>query len=861
MSNVEGSVSVIAALPMPLSLAFLRRLPPSLFPQKLTLLFSLLLLLTAVPVAAAANVQGVVTDETAVPLAGATVQLFDEASGAQRYGTATATDGTFLLEKVRGGRYQLVVSYIGFAEYRAQLVVSEFDLNLEIELSERAVPQQEVLVTALRARKQVTPITFSNLTARELALQPAMKDLPVHLATLPSITTYSENGNGMGYTYLRMRGFDQRRVAVAINGIPQNDPEEHNVFWINFFDIEGAIQDIQVQRGAGSAFYGPTAIGGAINVVAVPYKPEPYAMAEVGYGSYDTQRYTLEANTGLLNDRYVVFGRFSRLLSDGYRNWSFTEFYRFFGGVARYGNNSTLMLQAYGGPQRDGLAFIGIPKDANDDEDARRENFSAFTEDIEDFHQPHLELLHDWQIRPGFDFHQALFGIKGEGFFDFDGTFRSPDFLRLPDGFGNLSEADRQQPLFIVAPDASLLFRAYLDQWQVGWQPRITLTQGTSETTIGAEARLHRSLRWWRIQEASRPIPENLIGDNDVRVYSVRGEKVITSLYGSHLFRPAERLAVQADVQLTYRRYRIFDEAFFGTAFEKPYLFVNPRVGVTLNPEKPLSAYASIAYTNREPRMKSLYDGEEAGAGFQPQFERTADGSFDTDAPFVEAEQLVDVELGMQLVKQRYRLSANVFYMDFRDEIVPSGGLDQFGVPRTGNADRTRHLGLELEAAARLAPGLDVRANATFSRNRFVNFTEFVTLPDFSIVEAEQDGNPIAGFPEQVAFAGLTYTRAGFTALLNAKYAGKQYTDNNGGKNPDGTKNDNLVVDPYFLVDASLQYAFSRTSMLDGLRLTVDVNNVFHEKALLYGNVSFGAAQFFPAATRHVFAGLQYTLQ
>ncbi|HMB91775.1 MAG TPA: TonB-dependent receptor, partial [Rhodothermales bacterium] len=639
----------------------------------------LTLFLFSPQVASAADVQGTVTDDAAVPLAGATVQLFDENSGVQRYGTATAADGTFRFENIRAGRYQLVVSYVGFAEYRERLVVApNVDLDLTIQLSARAVQQQEVVVTALRAREQLNPITFSNLTARELELQPAMKDLPVHLATLPSITTYSENGNGMGYTYLRMRGFDQRRVAVAINGIPQNDPEEHNVFWINFFDIEGAIQDIQVQRGAGSAFYGPTAIGGAINVVAVPYKPYPYAMVEAGYGSFDTQRYTVEANTGLLDDRYVVFGRFSRLLSDGYRDWSWTEFYRFFGGVARYGENSTVMLQAYGGPQRDGLAYIGIPKEANEDEDARRDNLSAFTEDIEDFHQPHLELLHDWQIRPGLDFHQALFGIKGEGYFDFDGSFRSPDYLMLPENFGDLSDEDRQQPLYVVAPEASLLFRAYLDQWQVGWQPHLTLTRGTSETTIGAEARLHRSLRWGRIQEATRPIPDDRIGDNDVRVYSVRGEKIITSLYGSHLFRPVERLAVQADVQLTYRRYRIFDEAFFGAEFEKPYFFVNPRLGVTFNPEQPLSAYASVAYTNREPRMKSLYDGEEAGAGFQPQFEQNANGSFDYDVPFVEAEQLIDIELGSALVKQRYRLSANVFYMDFRDEIVPSGGLDQF---------------------------------------------------------------------------------------------------------------------------------------------------------------------------------------
>ena len=833
-------------------------------------LLGLLLALVVTVTAAAATVEGSVVDENDQPLAGANVQLFDERSGAQRYGTATRADGTFRVENVRSGRYQVVVTYVGFAAFEQRVVVRAGEtVVVRAQMSRRAVSQQEVLVTAHRAREQLNPITFSNLTRRDLEAQPAMKDLPVHLATLPSVTFYTENGNGIGYSYLRMRGFGQRRVAVAINGVPQNDPEEHNVFWINFFDVQGAIEDIQVQRGAGSSFYGSTGIGGAINVVARPYKPYPYATAEVGYGAFDTQRYTLEANTGLLADRYVAFGRFSRLLSDGYRDWSWTEFWRFFAGITRYGDRHTLTLQAYGGPQKDGLAFVGIPKAANEETVTddfgtvidRRYNFSSFTRDLENFHQPHLELLHDWQLDPDWTFHQTVFGIQGIGYFDFGGTFRSADYLRLPAGWRGLSDEDRTLPLFITAPDVSALFRASLDQWQIGWMPRLTHTHATGETTFGAEVRLHRSLRWGRIQEAEG-IPPALVGsDNDAQVYNFRGEKIITSLYGSHLFRPVERLAVQADVQLTWRRYRIFDEDIFGNAFDVPYVFVNPRLGVTFNPEQPLSAYLSVALANREPRMKTLYDGEEAGAGFQPQFERAPDGSFDYDAPFVEPEQLLDVELGGALVRTRYRVAANVFLMDFHDEIVPSGGLDQFGVPRTGNAERTRHLGLEIEAAARLAPGLDLRANATLSRNRFVRFKEFVTLPDFSIVEVERNDNPIAGFPEQVGNLGLSYQRGGLTALLNVKYAGKQYIDNSGGNNPDGTPNDDLEVDPYTLVNASLQYEFPQNSALRGLRLGLDVNNVLDDEVLLFGNVGFGTPQFFPTATRHAFFSARYTLR
>jgi len=346
-----------------------------------------------------------------------------------------------------------------------------------------------------------------------------------------------------------------------------------------------------------------------------------------------------------------------------------------------------------------------------------------------------------------------------------------------------------------------------------------------------------------------------------VRVYAFRGEKIIASAFARHLYRPTARIALQADMQLTYRRYRVYDERFFGTRFKVPYVFLNPRVGVTINPERPWSVYGSIALASREPRMKSLYDGEEAGAGFQPQFRRNGDGSFDYGRAIVKPEHLVDIELGSTLNRNRYRVTGNVFWMEFNDEIVPSGELDQFGVPRTGNAARTRHLGLELEAAVRLARGLDLSGNVTLSRNRFIRFTEFVTLADFSSVPVLRNGNPIAGFPERTANVSLSYQWRGLGASIFTRIAGKQYIDNSEGRLPDGTRSSDLVVDPYALVDGSIRYVFDRASSLKGLELAVDVNNIFNDRVLLFGNVGFGTPQFFPSATRHVFARVRYTIR
>lgn len=806
---------------------------------------------------------GRVVDEAGQGIPGATLQLFVSGSAQPRASALTDSEGTFAFGATGAGRYDLHVSHVAFGSRTVPVVMSDKDQALTIRMRAGVMAQGEVVVSAGRAREGLTPVTLTNISREELERQPDMKDLPVHLARQPAITWSSENGNAIGYSTLRMRGFGQRRLAVAINGIPQNDPEEFNVFWINFFDIQGAVQDIQIQRGAGSSIYGPTAIGGAINIRAMPYKPDFHASVHVGAGAFGTRRYTAEVNSGLLSDRWIAFGRLSRLESEGYRDWSWSEFWRFFAGVTRYGDRSSLTLQAYGGPQRDGLAYSGIPKAANkrsiDDGFGgmidRTYNFSAFDRDVEDFHQPHVELHHEWDVRDGLSFNQTLFWVKGEGYFDFGGTFRSADYLRLPKGI--VAPGQESLPLFVSRPDVSVLFRAYLDQWQLGWMPRLTWRAEGRTTTVGAEARLHRSLRWGRIQE-SNSLPEDIVGSEaDARVYSFRGEKAIASVYGSHVRTWDDRWAVQGEIQATWRQYRVHDEAFFGTSFSKPYVFFNPRLGVTWRPEQPVSAFASVALASREPRMKTLYDGEEAGNGFTPRFEVGGSGAPDTDRPLVSAEHLVDLETGLRLNRETWRLVAGAFWMEFRDEIVPSGGLDQYGVPRTGNADKTRHIGLELDGEWRPLASLSLSGNATVSRNRFVAFSEYV-VTDAGAAPLDRAGNTIAGFPSRSGNVGVDWQRGNVSLALMGSWVGKQYIDNGNGRDIAGVADDNLVADAFFLLDGGVRWRMEGRHRLE---IGMDVNNILDDKVLTYGNVSVTGPQFFPAATRHLFFSAKLTLR
>ncbi|PSQ95972.1 MAG: hypothetical protein BRD55_07935 [Bacteroidetes bacterium SW_9_63_38] len=826
-----------------------------------------------------ATVEGRVVEPPASPLPGANVLLRDSGTDERRYGTSTDSTGRFVLRDVEPGRYRLTASFVGYTSHTDTLTLRAGDTVRDtIALRPRSLAQNEVVVTTRRAEQRVDPVTATNLTTEEIDRRLGVKDVPSLLEGTPSTTFHSQNGNGIGYSTLRIRGFDQRRLAVSINGVPQNDPEDFNVFWVNLYGMQSSIEDIQVQRGAGSSQYGSVGIGGAINIVTDPFEPKPYLRVRTGAGTFDTQRYSLTANSGLLGDRYVLNARVSRVTSDGYRRNAWTEFNRFFGGIARYGDHSTLKLQAFGGIQQDGLAFRGISKSDNDGEDARRRNPSADSDDQEWFNPPQVHLTHKWEMSPTWTLDQTAFWIKGKGYFDTGATFRSADFLRLEGdnmltigGTAITTDSLRQESISRLGADSDdVIQRGWLDQDQFGWIPTAVYEDGATETTFGVEARLHRSRRWGYVEEVGAAIDNAEVG-KDRRLWDARAEKIITSAFASHQFRPMEQLSVQADLQLTWRRYRLYDEETFGRSgmqahsFDVPYFFANPRLGATLYPDQPFSAYASVAFANREPRRTQLYDISNGPAGATPQFE-LRDGSVIEDEPLIEPEHLVDVELGSSWEQSGYRLSANLFWMEFWDEIVPSGAVNEIGQPRTGNADRTRHVGLELEGTARLTDRWTVSGNATLARTRFVDFTEFKEF-EFEggkeVRALERDGNPIAASPEQLATLRTAYEWRGLTTSLNIKAVGRQYIDNSEGTRAsvqDGTlvfeDTDALEVDPYTLLGASLNY----DAPSNGFQFQLTVDNLLDQTVLQHGFQGAGGPRFYPAATRSVFVELRYTL-
>ena len=277
-------------------------------------------------------------------------------------GTSTDKNGDFTITGNFAKSDVLRISYLGYNS--KEINISEFKpgVSKTICLESTLITSQTVLVQGSIGKKGITPLTFSKIDRKSITDTYTDQDIPELLSYTPSATFFSENGNGIGYNYLSIRGFDQRRISVSINGIPQNDPEDHNVYWIDFPDLLGSTELIQVQRGAGSGIAGFAAIGGSINIITSSFSDKPSVDLSASLGSYNTRKYSASVSTGLIDNKYSIYAKFSDVLSSGYRNNSWTDLKSYHLSAVRYDENLTTQINLYGGPIRDGLAYTGLPK-------------------------------------------------------------------------------------------------------------------------------------------------------------------------------------------------------------------------------------------------------------------------------------------------------------------------------------------------------------------------------------------------------------------------------------------------------------------------------------------------------------------
>lgn len=736
----------------------------------------------------------------------------------------------------------------------------------------RVVTLPEVVVSTARADPR-TPVAVSTLRRDQIQERNWGQDTPMALATLPGAYAYSDAGNGIGYSYLSVRGFPQRRISVLVNGVPLNDPESHEVYWIDHPDLLASTAEAQLQRGVGSALYGAASVGGSVNLETAPFGETCRTSAALSYGSFDTRRLMLEMDSGRLAGGWNLYGRYSRIETDGYRERSWTKLWSYALSARKIAGRHSFRANLYGGPERTHLAYLGVSSDylnglvTGDRDRDRRFNPIAYEGEADHFFEPHYELIHSWSPGPRLALTQTLFYFDGEGYYDERRTLQSLSDYRLspwatydPTLFGADSLAyyendgisltrDTQGRVTVQNFDA--VRRRWVGNRHFGWIPRVRLEHARGALTVGGELRFHDGRHIGTVISGNGAPPGT---EPDHVYYDYHPRTISGGLFLREEWRLASRFRLTGDLGWRHQSYRmrgdLTDAAFHPTAirFDQRYDFAVPRLGLTWEPRPNMTAFLAWSHANREPAFRDLYDAE--GAGSVPLYQDALLGTYRD--PLIRPERVHDYEAGAAWRRGGLGLSANLFRMDFRDELVYAGQFNtDLGYPILGNAARSVHQGMELAGHLESATASGVRvtlgANATLSDNHFVRYRETLgTNPGDTL---SYDGKTIGFFPAVLGNISASVGWRGAAFGAETQSIGRMYLDN--------TEDVTGSIRPHTVLNLSGRY---RVGLPNGgaAAFSVRVFNALDARyetggySYLYAGTRY--TDFIPAATRNALA-------
>ncbi len=689
---------------------------------------------------------------------------------------------------------------------------------------------EEVVVTATRAAED-RPATWSNLSREQVRERHGAEDVPVMLRDLPSVYAWSDAGNGVGYSYLSLRGFYQRRVTVTLNGIPLNDIESHQVWWIDLPDLAASLEDVQVQRGAGTSIGVPAPIGGAIDLETARLRPGEGPVAAAGTGSHGTSRATAAWTSELLPGDWVLGARVSRVATDGYRKQAWSRMGMGFFTVQRLRKDSLLRINVYGGREESHLAYDGVPREVLRRD--RRANPLTWPGEKDHFSQPHYELLHEWRPRDDLEIANTLFYFAGTGYYRQFRERKAFYEVRLPDwDWDGDGTVDEKGPIYR---------RRQVEEWDAGWIPRVTWRRGAHRLSAGVTFRRHRGRH---VGTARGAVPPGI--GKPYRYYDYRVPKTRRVAWVQDEWSPRPGLHLVAGLQRVTASWKLEDDRVTGYRYDVDYGWWAPRVAASWRAGGGTTLFASISRSGREPAVKDLYDPQDVYSS--PAFRVVRpDGSL--AGPLPRHERLTDYELGAEWKGPRHLVRVTLYDMEFRDEIVYLGRFNDLGAPVTGNADRSRHRGLELEGAVAVAPRVEVRGNLSLTDDELVRFRALAwddAAGDF--VVRDYSGNRPAFFPEWLANLRVAWTPAWGRVELGAFHAGRLFLDN--------SESRERSVDPWTVVHLAARWDLARTrDRVLSLRLRID--NLLDEEYETFGYVDWdGTPLYLPGADRTWFVSL-----
>lgn len=764
-----------------------------------------------------------------------------------------------------------------------------------LEDDSTAYKTQTIEVDALKGIERKTPITFQDIKRDEITEKYWMQDLPMFLNGKTSLKSYSESGASIGYSYLSIRGFDQRRVSILINGSPQNDAEDQQVYWVDLSDITSSVENIQIQRGIGTALYGTSSIGGVINIQTIDYTKRNFLNIDVGSGDYNSKRYSFEYSSGLAQNNMGFYAKFSKTTTDGYRDQSWSDHWSYFIGATKLFKNSTLKMNVYGSPIKNHLAYEGITRDYLDGKvtgnqlNDRRYNPLTYNDETDNYHQPHYELVYNWQPSNNIYISNTLAYTRGEGYFvtsypaiwgyDFSYFRLNPFFTSDTTTFNSLYYQHNPDGTIYhdpvngyVVDKSDIITKLYVNNNDYGWYPKVQITHNNGKGTLllGGEMRMHKSEHYGEISFANA-LPQNT--PPNYQYYYYNGKKRTLSVYANEVYDFSKFVTGMAGIQYANHRYSLDYDRFKPYTFDVNYDFITPRIGLSVQTYYNLRFFGNISYAKREPRLKDIYDAESPYS--VPNFQTVDTVNKVYSNPLVKPEEMVDYEFGINFKTAATNASLNFYLMNFSNEIVNNGQLDNVGQPINGNAGKSIHRGIEFEYSFipfylhKGFSNFSFEYNITLSDNYFKEYTEVLGRDSAGGIVYGNDysGNQILLNPSVLGNLTLNYIDKGaFTAYVTMQHVGRQYLDNseNERKNPAATQVAGYVnkfIEPYIVFNGGISYNFMNLISDKSLRKSIKnfdielkVNNIFDKLYETTGGVDYtGTPNWIPAATRNFY--------
>ena len=698
---------------------------------------------------------------------------------------------------------QLAVCASAMAQVKTDSVMRNVDLD-------------EVTVVSSRFGAEHS-LSRTSLLGGGLQQQNMGENLPYLLQKTPSLVVTSDDGLGMGYTYFRVRGTDQSRINMTINGVPLNDSESQSVFWVNMTDMVGSMSKMDVQRGVGTSVNGAAAFGASVNMQTELVHQNPYAEVAFNGGSYNTFRESVKAGTGLLKHGFSVDARYSKVNSNGYVEHSNSDLHSYFVSGAWYGAKTMVKVLTFGGKERTGIAWDGIsPTMWRDnpryngageyvDEKGKMQYYKNNTDNYFQHHyQAHVSHIFNqkWSLNA------ALHYTRGDGYTEQVKYAKHKDYAlqNYLDGDGNEVEK------------SNLVRRKYLSNDFYGGTIGAHFSAKSLKVAFGAAASNYNGIHYGQVLKMLDESYPNSV--ENYEYYRNRGDKLDVNAFVKANWEIVKGLSIYGDLQYRFVDYRLSgvnDEDLNEMSLHEQFHFFNPKAGVSYS-NKGHNVYATFAMANREPTRKNY---TECGPNDQPRHET-----------------LYDYEVGYSYSHKIFSIGANLYFMDYDNQLVLTGKLSDTGAALTRNVKNSYRMGVELLAGVQITKCLRWDANLTLSRNKILNYTDWVddwyadwsdpsVIASSGQVEINYGTTDIAFSPSILVGSTFNFDLKGFSAMLQTNFVGSQYLDN--------TMNNASKLPAYCVNNLGLSYCLPLKKVVKDITFRVQMNNLFNSKYVSNG--------------------------